>query len=119
MKNAVVLIMGLCIVLLVMACSKDEDTPINALSDYRPMIYVQNSLYGDTGRTTALPDGAVLIGTIQKTVRQNEPMVKENFTSNTFPVGSEVFSNELDTKFIYVKMPDNSPEQYATFEFLE
>lgn len=120
MKKIGLLIISLCIVLFISACTKENDLHKDELSDYKPMVYVQDQLYGDTGDvSSALPNGAVAIGTIQKVVPQNEPMVDENLISNTLPVGSEVFADELNPHIIYVKISNKSLDQYLAYEAME
>lgn len=107
-------------VLLISACSAEKGTEENELSDYRPMIYVKDNLYGETADTVStLPNEAVYIGTIEKVVSQNAPMVQENFTSNLVPVGSEIYYNELDQNVIYVKRLDTTQEPYSKYIAIE
>jgi hypothetical protein len=96
----------------------------NGSSDYRPMIYIQDSLYGETADVvSALPDNAVNIGKIVKLVAQNEPMVLENLASNVMPVGSEIYGIKSDKNVIhfelsniYIELPNG---EYSVYELLE
>jgi len=88
--------------------------------DYRPMVYVQDALYGETADAiNTLPEEAVFIGTIGSIVPRNEPMVRENFTSNLLPIGSQVFCDEADLTIVYVLLPLNSKAQYSVYEAIE
>ena len=87
---------------------------------YRPMVYVQDILYGETADVVGvLPENAVSIGVIEKTVPQNEPMVRENFTSNLLPIGSQVYCDEADLNIVYVLLPLDSKVQYSVYEGID
>jgi hypothetical protein len=103
------------------ACSdKKESTTEGQLGEYRPMIFIQNTIYGETADVVStLPENAIGIGTIEKVVSQNEPMVRENFTSNLLPAGSQVFCDEVDLNVIYVLLPLNSEARYAIYEGID
>ena len=85
---------------------------------YRPMISINNDLFGDTGYTReTLSDEWVLIGEIEKEVPQHEPMVKGEryYIANTLPVGTELYGNEQDSSIIYAKYK----EFYIRYEFMD
>jgi len=87
---------------------------------YRPMVYVRDTLYGETADVVSvLPENAVSIGVIEKTVSQYEPMVRENFTSNLLPIGSQVFCDEADLNILYVLLPLDSKVQYSVYEGID
>ena len=112
-----VLFMSVCMVLLLSACSEDKVATENELSDYRPMIYVQDKLFGETADVISnLPEKAVSVGTIEKVVPQNEPMERTNFTSNLLQIGSEIYCDEADPSVVYVKLPDVRYSVYSTIE---
>ncbi|KPU46066.1 hypothetical protein OXPF_05490 [Oxobacter pfennigii] len=120
MKKIALFLIGVSMVLMISACFSEKGTAKNELSDYRPMIYVQDALYGGTADVISiLPDEAVYIGTVEKVVPQNEPMVRENFVSNTLSAGSEIYYSESDPNVIYVKLSDTSQEQYSKYIAIE
>lgn len=83
-------------------CMKEE-TP---QTDYRPMIFFDNTLWGDTGKSIeALPEGFTKTGTIEQTVSQTEPFVREEGMSNTLPQGTAVCTDS-----------DVGDKLYAAFE---
>ena len=99
------------------ACStKSSNEEANWL--YRPMIYIQNEMYGETGKgVDSLPEEAVLLGRIEKIVSQIEPMVKENLTANTDLEGMEVFGEEKDKKTVYIQVKESTRFHiYTTME---
>lgn len=120
MKKTGLFLMSLCMALWVIACSGHEDVSESELSDYRPMLYVQDNLYGETSDTVnTLSDDAVCIGTIVRVVSQNEPMIHENFTSNLLQEGSEIYFDETSLDTVYVKLMDSPEEQYAVYIIIE
>ena len=60
-------------------CASNEgDT--DTLSDYRPMVFVNDAFYGDSGKTISeLPANVNSIGTITNTVSQSAPCRKKIF----------------------------------------
>ena len=120
MKKMEFFLMSMFMVLLVTACSYGKGTTENELSDYRPMLYVRDNLYGQTADVVnTLPDIAVSIGAIEKVVPQNEPMVQENFTSNTLQTGSKIYFDETTPDIIYVKLIDATEEKYSIYTIIE
>lgn len=120
MKKICMFLICVSIVLLIQACSAEKGTEKNKLADYRPMIYVKDNLYGETADTVStLPNETVYIGTVEKVVSQNEPMVRENFASNLLPVGSEIYYNEPDPNVIYVRLLGTTQEQYSKYIAIE
>ena len=119
MKKIGLLILCLSIAITMMACSANNDGA-NVSSDYKPMVYVQDVIYGDTGKVIdALPSDALLIGSIEKAVSQNEPMVEENYTSNSLPVGSEIYTSESEVSMIYIKLSGTSSDQFLIYEVIQ
>ena len=125
MKKATFIIFFMCVGLFIIACGrKQEQSQEKAPSqeevwDYRPMVYIQDKLYGDNGKgTNELPEDAKLLGTIETQVSQTEAMVEENFTANTDLVGSEVYGCEADKETVYVKWPKGKSKYgiYITME---
>lgn len=116
MKKMCIFLICLSMFFSIAACSAEKGKEKNELNDYRPMIYVKDKLYGETGDTvTTIPNEAVYIGAVEKVVPQNKAMVKENFTSNLLPVGSEIYYNKADSNIIYVKVLDTTQEQYSKY----
>ena len=119
MKKIGLHILCLLIAITMMACSANSNDT-NGASDYKPMVYVQDTIYGDTGKViSTLPSEAILIGSIEKTVPQNEPIVEENFTSNALPVGSEIYMSESAAFVIYIKLSGTSPSQFLIYEVIQ
>ncbi len=120
MKKMALILAGVGMVFMLSACPAEKGTTGDQLSDYRPMIYVRDNLYGETADVVgALPEEAAYIGTIKKVVPQNEPMVRENFSSNALPEGSEIYYSESEPDAIYVKLADTSKEQYSKYTAIE
>lgn len=119
MKKIASIIMAACIVVMCSGCN-GSDKQQNELSDYKPMIYVENNLYGDTGNIyDSISDTASLIGTIEKLVPQNEKMGKEDFSSNAMPVGCEVYLDETNPEMVYVKFLKEGKEMYAEYAIIQ
>ena len=84
------------------------------------MVFVNDSLYGETGETLLeLPSGADNIGSILKKISQDEPMVNENFYSNSCPVGSEIYYDKESPAIIYVKVGSSENEMYSVYETID
>lgn len=107
----VILVLGL--LYLMTGCNE-----VNIGTDYRPMLFLQGQLYGDTGVVIQnLPVEIVLIGEVKELVPQNEPIKKEELTSNTLPVGSQVFLDVADTTILYLEL--QGEQRYVIYELLE
>lgn len=99
----------------------DEDVDNNGAneevqqSDRRPMVYVEDTLYFETDYMESLPEGADLIGNIEKVIAQSE-LPEENFTSNTFtaPQGSQIYAGD-DRSVIYIERADLEDGGYMVF----
>lgn len=99
------------------ACTDRDDVEHNTLSDYKPMLFVQGQLYADTGNVIqSLPSEIVEIGEVKKLVSQNEPMLEDEFTSNTLPIGSLIFSNESNFNIVYIQL--EGKDDYLVYELL-
>jgi hypothetical protein len=86
------------------------------LTDYRPMIFARGILYGETANVVgSLPDGAFMIGAVERMVAQYIPMAHENITSNAMPIGSEIYLEE-DSNIIYVQLPNGQYSIYVEIE---
>ncbi len=86
--------------------------------DYRPMISLQNRIYGDTGHTQGTPlEDWVLLGKVGQNVPQTEPMVKgkSHFVSNTLPVGAEIYGDQVDETVIWAR----HNEVFIRYELIE
>lgn len=119
MKKIVLFFIGVSIILLALSCTK-TGTNNNDLSDYRPMVYVQDNLYAETADVTSiLPDQAIYIGKVERVIPQNEPMQRENFTSNALPVGSEIYYSESEPTIIYVSLLDTNEEKYSMYTIIK
>ena len=119
MKKITSIIMAICIVVMCSACNGSSEQQ-NELSDYKPMIYIKNNLYGDTGNIhNSISDAASLIGTIEKLVPQDEEMSKEEFSSNVMPVGSEIYFDEENPEFVYIKFLQEGKEMYAEYAIIQ
>lgn len=108
-----IIYLPIAIILLHLACSCDtaiedfDEQPV----DYKPMIFVNDTLYGDCGVVSSeLPSTAVLIGTIEEVVSQTEPMVHKEFCSNLLPVDSEIYYDVSTPEIIYTKPPSTDSD---------
>lgn len=114
------LVLTLIVVAIVLCSCASNPGSDNNLSDYRPMIFVNDSLYGETGEILfEVPNGTESIGTILKTVSQNEPMVNKNYYSNNCPVGSELYYDEKSPSALYVKIGLVENERYSVYEAID
>ena len=114
-KTTIVILLLIVSLIVITACdNKSEQQPDNQeLGDYRPMIFVNDRLYGDVGIVMiSFPDESSLIGTVKNVIPQNVPMVLENFTSNTDLLGSKIMAGTEDLSIIYVQLPDGQFVQY-------
>ncbi len=119
MKKLLSILISLLAVFVLCSCASNKDEADN-LSDYRPMVFVNDSLYGETGETLLeLPSGADNIGSILKKTSQDEPMVNENFYSNSCPVGSEIYYDKESPEIIYVKVGSSENEMYSVYETID
>lgn len=103
------------------ACSDESvDSIDESLKDYKPMVYVSDILYEDSGEiVNVLPDGAFYVGKIMQVVPQNKTMDQENFTANVPIMDSEIYQVDNDSNTIYIKVSSGSREQYAVYTLLE
>ena len=131
-------------VIMLSACTpepKSETQGIEMNIEYKPMIFAQDTLYGDTGRVVIksesgfieqepegsieerggwvaieLPNNIVSIGFVENIVSQSEPMVHENFTSNIeLYYGKEIFHSEENAHLIFVEISDG---RFSIFELI-
>jgi len=72
MKKATFIIFFMCVGLFIIACGRKQEQPQEKAPsqeevwEYRPMVYIQDKLYGDNGKgTNELPEDAKLLGTIE------------------------------------------------------
>lgn len=119
MKKVASIIMAICIIAMCSACNS-SDVQQNELSDYKPMIYVENNLYGETGKVhNSISDEVSFIGTIEKLVPQDEEMCREEFSSNAMPLGSEIYLDETNPEIAYVKFLQEGKEMYAEYAIIQ
>lgn len=117
MKTKLILV-SLIAALMLCSCKSSRDA-INQLSDYRPMVFVNDTLYGETSKVVSeLPSGVERIGTIIKIVSQSEPMINENFCSNNCPIGSEIYYSEETPGTVFIKIVSPDIEQYSVYEII-
>lgn len=84
---------------------------------YRPMVYVDDTLYGDAGSSReALSGEWDCIGSIAQQVSNIEPMVEENYTANNLKVGTEIYVNDGSPDIIYLRIEE---DKYILYEKLE
>lgn len=106
--------------LCVLSSCANTETEQESFGDYRPMIYVNDTLYAETSEVLSeLPEGADLIGTIEKLVSQSEAMVKENFCSNSISVGSEIYYDSSNAEQVYVKLDSDANAEYSIYEIIK
>lgn len=100
-------------------CASNEGNT-DTLSDYRPMVFVNDVFYGDSGKTISeLPANVNSIGTITNTVSQSEPLPEENFYSNNCPTGSEIYCDDEVPEKIYIKLSSLDDEEYSIYERID
>lgn len=106
--STMVLIYMVLLSIILTGCNKHRhigDTE-EILWDYKPMISIDNLLYGDTGYIEEkLPNDSLMIGEIEKEVTQTEPMVKDKpyYISNTLPVETKIYGIDKDIDIIYAE----------------
>jgi len=87
------------------------------LGDYRPMVFIQDKLYGQTADITPmLPESIIILGSVVTVVPQNEPIPQVNGTSNDAPVGSDIFAPLGDSGIIWVQLTNG---MYSIYEEIE
>ena len=102
--------------LVLCGCVSNIDEADN-LSDHRPMIYVNDSIYYETADVLLeIPSKAEIIGSILEKVSQNKPMVNENFYSNCLPVGSAIYYDKDAPDIIYAKIDSDGTTKYSVYE---
>lgn len=115
-KKSILGVLTTCLLFILIACTVTEHKEVGNNPDYRPMVFVNNQLFGDTGETvSSLPEGWKLLGAIKKVIKQNEPMEHEEFTSNSLTIGDEIYINEQENNRIYVKIDDG---KYLLYEII-
>lgn len=109
-KSMIISVFFISIILIICFCLS-----IERYDCYRPMIYVNDQLYGDSGeQCMSLPEEWVCTGEIKTRVSSDTPIVEKNFTSNCINEGARVFENEKVKECIYV----NDGKSYIMFELL-
>lgn len=88
--------------------AKEAEDWINETDDsyYVEWVYVNDACYGIEGSIVSkdeIPDGWKSIGSITQRVSDSEPVAEENYTSNTFRVGKEIYANDESPDTIYVQ----------------
>ena len=89
------------------------------VGEYPPTIYVNNKYYQINPRGeywTELPQKYKKIGEITNTVRQDEPIPAENFTSNSEVEGTEIYYDEEESDTIIAKIFCFGDYRYIPFE---
>lgn len=121
MKKAASIIMAICMISVCSACnSSDAEQNVLVGGDYKPTVCVEGNLYGDTGYVCgSISEQAILIGTIEKLIPQNEKISMEEFLSNSMPVGSEIYLDESDSDIIYIKFLQEGKEKYSIYEMIQ
>lgn len=89
----------------------------NSKTGYRPMVYINNELYGDAGiGVDSPPDGFLRAGAIKEKVLDTKPMIEKNYVSNTLDVGTEIYANKNMPDKIYIKLDSKKYIQYVKIE---
>ena len=108
------LILILSLLVIFTGCNSQDEV----LWVYKPMISIDDDLFGDTGHTKQkLSDGWELVGIIEQEVSQTEPMVKgeKYYIANYLPVGTEIYKSEEEPDVIYAKHNDT----FIRYELME
>ena len=120
MKSKAAALACLFVLLVMSACAPHQEGEETGAWDYKPMIFVEDTLYEDIGHLVDdLPEGAMLLGTVEKLVPQSEPMVRENFCANAIPVGSALYRNETEPTLLYVDLGTGGGKGYSVFQTME
>lgn len=85
---------------------------------YRPMISQESRIYGDTGHTReSLSEDWVLLGEVEESISQVEPMVKgqEFYISNTLPAETELYGTPEDESILWARYN----EVFIRYELIE
>ena len=129
MKKIYLILALLCIFVSIAGCSDSQngaDLKNNASEDdikwdYRPMVYFDDKLYGETASfSTKLPDADFeLVGEVLIQGKQHEPMKHEEGYSNSLPVGSGIYAADTE-ETIYIKTVHPSKDEgYIVYERLD
>lgn len=116
-KISTILLLFLMMASTLAGCAKEE-TPLN---DYRPMVFIDGLLWGDTGvGVESLPDGFAETGRIEQTISQTEPFVHEEKTSNTLLPGTALFTSEdMKDKLYAAFVKENSDIVYLEYTVID
>lgn len=127
MKKIYLLLALLCVFVLFAGCNgggteaEDQKSEEDGKWDYRPMVYFEDKLYGETANfLTELPDGDLKpVGEISTEGDQTEPMKHEEGYSNSLPAGSKIYAAH-DENIIYIAIVHPSKgEGYIAYEQLD
>ncbi|WP_078551584.1 hypothetical protein [Bacillus alkalicellulosilyticus] len=119
-KKTSVILYLLIIVFVSLGCTQlgDRVNEDQQLGEYRPMISVENQLYGDTGNVIeSLSTNFTRVGEVEIQIAQTEPMKKAQtqILSNTLPVGTEIFVDDQNEEFLYANY-NNKIHEYQRID---
>ena len=84
---------------------------------YPPLIYVNDYLYKEQQLIKKYSTEWMYLGEIQNEVSRAEPVPEENFTTNSWPVGTKVYMDEKERVWIQVTQGQNAGK-YVGYEVL-
>ncbi len=125
LKHIIVLFVTLVVILLIISygiyatkalCHNNDNNDEAPFNYRRPMVYVEDNIYYESKYVKLLPEGADLIGSIEKVILPSE-LPKENFTSNTelAPLGSPVYADDDNLSVIYIEILDLEAGGYIKY----
>ena len=114
----------LCVFFALSGCNTTSANSIDDVEkwDYRPMIFIDNTLYGETsGFFKKLPDNDDIehIGEILIEGNQNDPMLYEEGYSNSLPKGSKIYASESDNSLYIEIVHISKGAGYILYEQIE
>jgi len=99
---------------LMIGCAKESE---EGEGEYPPLIYVNDNLYKEQSLVKKYSSDWVCLGEIQKEVSRAEAMPEENFTANSWPVGTKVYLDDKERVWIQITQGNNEGK-YIGYEIL-
>lgn len=114
LKNPLLpLLLAVCICVIFGVFMSDDPFPAKEIYGYKPMVCINDRVYGEIGAVTkSPPEGFKLAGTVKEKVSSLEPMVERNFTANMLDAGTEIFTSEENLEEIYIKLEESKYSKY-------
>lgn len=118
LKNPLLpLLLTACVCLIFGAYMSQQPVLQEGKYGYKPMVYINDRIYGDIGIVVkSPPEGFELAGEVKEKVSSLEPMVKRNFAANMLDVGTEIFTSTENLKEIYIKLEESKYSKYINHD---